>query len=659
MSFNSQGNNFPKRKMLYSLHKFNLSFSVITIFLFLCFGSLSFAQTKWVGTWSTAPQLVETQNNPPPPGLSNNTIRQIMKVSLGGDTIRVRFSNEFSTSPVTINEAHIAVSTGLDTIITSTDKTIFFNGSTEVTMEPGAAITSDPLQFEFDPLTTLAITTYFGGTSATVTGHPGSRTTSYILTGNHISDENFLGAVATDHWYVINTIDVLAPDSAAALAIIGNSITDGRGSGTNKQNRWPDELSVRLQQNPNTKLTAVLNEGIGGNCVLQQCLGPSALSRFGRDVLQQSGIRWLIILEGINDIGGSQGSGVGNDLIDAFTQMIHSAHTNGIFVYGATLLPMKGSFYYTEAHEVERQIVNNWIRSSGKFDAVIDLDLAMRDPTDTLSMLPAYDTGDHLHPNEAGHHAMAEAVDLNLFVGRDSLVYNDESISIYFETECATVGEDWDILSDIQASNTHYVTVKPGLQSITNPPADSSGYVIIPFSVDSAGNYSVFGRMNCPTYDDDSYWVKMDEGEFQMYNGLVTSGWEWKKFDDYMLTEGEHTLTIGYREDGAELDKICVSNFPYAPLGMGAEAVNLCNITGVEYKSELPTGYELKQNYPNPFNPSTTLSFVIGHKSFVSLKVFDILGNEIAKIVNEEKPAGEYEAQLCLPNQTSRNTWHS
>ena len=128
-----------------------------------------------------------------------------------------------------------------------------------------------------------------------------------------------------------------------------------------------------------------------------------------------------------------------------------------------------------------------------------------------------------------------------------------------------------------------------------------------------------------------------------MYNGLVTSGWEWKKFDDYMLTEGEHTLTIGYREDGAELDKICVSNFPYAPLGMGAEAVNLCNITGVEYKSELPTGYELKQNYPNPFNPSTTLSFVIGHKSFVSLKVFDILGNEIAKIVNEEKPAGEYE----------------
>src|SRR5690606_15804531 len=163
-------------------------------------------------------------------------------------------------------------------------------------MEAGAAVTSDPVAFPLEPLSTVAVTIYFGSTAPDVTGHPGSRTTSYILTGNAVAEEDFSGAVQTDHWYVINTIDVLAPDSAAAIAIIGDSITDGRGSGTNEQNRWPDELANRLQEHPDTRQVSVLNAGIGGNCVLGQCLGPSALSRFNRDVLEQSGVRWLIIL---------------------------------------------------------------------------------------------------------------------------------------------------------------------------------------------------------------------------------------------------------------------------------------------------------------------------------------------------------------------------
>jgi len=370
---------------------------------------------KWVGTWSTAPQLVETANNPPSPGLSNNTLRQIVHVSLGGDSLRIRFTNEFSTSQVKLNSVHIALSAGGGKIDTTTDRAVYFNGLPEVTMERGAAVTSDAFRFTIQPLSDVAVTVYFGNTSPDVSGHPGSRTTSYILTGNTVANADFPGAVTTDHWYVINTIDVLAPDSAYAVATLGNSITDGRGSGTNKQNRWPDELARRLQANPATRQVAVLNEGIGGNAVLTGGLGPTALNRFGRDVLNQSGVKWLIILEGINDIGGAFGSGVGNNLINAYKQMIQNAHSKGLLVYGATLLPMRGNSYYSTSHEAERQIVNQWIRNGGLFDGVIDFDLALRNPADTLSLLPADDTGDHLHPNETGHHMMAEAVDLKLF----------------------------------------------------------------------------------------------------------------------------------------------------------------------------------------------------------------------------------------------------
>ncbi len=373
----------------------------------------------WVGTWSTAPQLVEPYNNPPAPGLSHNTLRQIVRVSLGGDSLRVRFSNEFSNSPVTLNAVRVALSLGSGAIDTTTDKELRFDGKPEITIEPGTAVTSDPFHFEVNPRSDLTITIYFGDTSPDVTGHPGSRTTSYLLTGNEVSAVDFSGAVATDHWYIINSIDVVAVESAAAVVVLGNSIADGRGSGTNKQNRWPDELARRLQENAGTELVAVLNQGVGGNCVLRGCLGPSALSRFDRDVIGATRVRWLIILEGINDIGGSQGADgaeqVKNDLIAAYQQMIDEAHANEIKVYGATLLPFGGSFYDSPEHETARTKVNEWIRSSGHFDAVIDLDAALCDPADSLRLLPSADTGDHLHPNETGHRMIAEAVDLELF----------------------------------------------------------------------------------------------------------------------------------------------------------------------------------------------------------------------------------------------------
>jgi len=410
--------------------------------LALLWGGLSAASagsTKWVGTWSTAPQLVEPNNNPPAPGLSNNTLRQILRVSLGGDTLRMHFSNEFSTAPVTLQKVHIAVSVGEGKIDPATERPMLFRGASGVTIAAGSAVTSDPFPFPLQPQMELAVTIYFGATPSDVTGHPGSRTTSYLLTGDQAGRADFAGAVLTDHWYIIHTIDVKAPAPSAAVVVLGNSITDGRGSGTNKQNRWPDELARRLQENPATSHVAVLNQGIGGNCVLGTCLGPSALNRFTRDVLEQSGVRWLVILEGINDIGNGQ-SGVGERLIDAYTQMIHSAHARGIFVYGATLLPMYGSSYYSATHEAERKKVNDWIRQGGLFDGVIDFDQALRNPADTLSLRPEADTGDHLHPNETGHRMMGEAVDLNLFTGGDPFVPSGRSESRYLEPECGSVG---------------------------------------------------------------------------------------------------------------------------------------------------------------------------------------------------------------------------
>ena len=397
---------------------------VISLFVFAGFTNPEPGKTtateNWVGTWSTAPQLVEPNNNPPEPGLTNNTLRQVVCVSIGGETLRMRFTNEFSKEPVTMKAVQMAVSKGGSTIDESTVTDIKFDGKAEVTMEPGVAITSDPFDFKLDPRMEVAITICFGETSPSVSGHPGSRTTSFILSGNQTAPStDYSEAVKTDHWYVINGIDVIAPKSAAAVAIIGNSITDGRGSGTNKQNRWPDELAKRLLTNKKTKNIGVLNMGIGGNCVLRGGLGPTALSRFERDILNQHGVKWLIILEGVNDLGGTRNKemadGVANGLIEAYGKMIDDAHAKGIKVYGATITQIKESFYYADYREEARKKVNDWIRNSGRFDAVIDFSKVMEDPNNPDVILDTAHDGDHLHPNELGYQMMGGAIDIKLF----------------------------------------------------------------------------------------------------------------------------------------------------------------------------------------------------------------------------------------------------
>lgn len=398
----------------------------LQLFFLVCHSNQSsvMAQAKsktenWVGTWACAQMLVEPNNMPPAPGLSENTLRQIIRVSIGGKRMRLRFSNIFSDQPTVLKSVSVGNVVNAPMIDPKTQKELRFNGNSGITINPEQEVFSDAFDFELQPGQLLAITIHYGNTSQKASGHPGSRTTSYILQGDQIQNAAFDGAVKTDHWYSIMGLDVVADKYAVNIVCLGNSITDGRGSGTNKQNRWTDILSARLSANKKTEKIGVLNLGIGGNCVVKGGLGPTALDRFERDVLSQKGTKWLVILEGINDIGGiknpEDAPTKAQELIEAYKVMIDKAHTKGIKVYGCTILPFAKSFYDAPHKQEARDIVNAWIRTSKAFDAVIDFDKAMVAEEGSKTILSNLHDGDFLHPNEAGYVKMGETVDLNLF----------------------------------------------------------------------------------------------------------------------------------------------------------------------------------------------------------------------------------------------------
>jgi len=389
----------------------------------------------WVGVWAAAPQLTEPSNMPPAPFTNGNlvfadsTVRQSIHVTVGGRFIRLRFSNAYGGADLPITNISVARpaggAAGVSAIEPATSQTVTFDGRGAIDIPVGAQLVSDPLDFPVATNSNLTVTIYLSGgqASSSITSHPGSRTTTYMLAGNHIDDADLSGAASVAHWYFISGIEALEPGDTAAIDVVGDSLTDGRGSTTNGDDKWTDQLFNQLQSNPGTSHLTVLNQGLGGNRILNDGLGPSVLARFDPDVLAQTGVKWLIVFEGVNDIGTADATQavqqqVAADLIAAYQQIIVRAHAQGIRVYGATITPFGGNTGYDDPNgyrEAARQTVNAWIRDSHQFDAVLDFDKAVRDPGNPRQLNPALDVGDHLHLNPAGYGVLASFIPASLF----------------------------------------------------------------------------------------------------------------------------------------------------------------------------------------------------------------------------------------------------
>jgi lysophospholipase L1-like esterase len=377
----------------------------------------------WVGTWATAPTKdVPAAQSGPALDFAGCTLRQIVHVSAGGKRLRLRLSNAFGSTPVKLGSVHVAINAGEGKIEAGTDKALTFSGQPSATIPAGAPLVSDAIDFDLPPMGDLAISMKLDAVPGDLTIHSASHATSYLVKGDAVASAELSAARRIEHWYFLSAVDVEADRSAGAVVALGDSITDGTKSTTDKNQRWPDTLARRLQANKKLAHIGVLNLGIGGNRILHEGSGQSALARFDRDVLAQSGVRYLIILEGINDIGNNakaQSRGEdpvrASDLIGAFEQMVARAHAQNVLVYAATILPFNGAGYFSEAGEADRLEVNKWIRTSGKLDGFVDLDLATRDTQNKSHLVKAADSGDHLHPTDEGYRMMGSTIDLKLF----------------------------------------------------------------------------------------------------------------------------------------------------------------------------------------------------------------------------------------------------
>lgn len=378
--------------------------------------------SPWVGSWATSAFDGDPWHTAPT--LVDSTLREIVHTSIAGSELRVRLTNEFGIEPLRIGAASVAPSTGAGAIDASGLHDLTFAGSKSIVIPPGAEVLSDPVAMTTAPAADLAISVYLPLQQISdVSVHSSAQQDNYIQTGDHVRDASLTGPTVTPSWYFVKGVDVEPSTSRPAGAVVafGDSITDGAYATENQNHRWPDYLAARLRANPATANLSVLDEGIGGNCVLIHCVGQNALARFDRDVLSQAGVKYVIVLESINDIGALHNPNrpdynlTAEDLEQGFTQLVDRAHEHGIKVYGATVTPYKGAGYFTEKGEQIREAVNQWILTSHVFDGVVDFDKATRDPANPLTFAPQYDSGDHLHPKDAGYSAMADSIDLSLF----------------------------------------------------------------------------------------------------------------------------------------------------------------------------------------------------------------------------------------------------
>ena len=392
----------------------------------------------WVSAWSTAVHApLPFPGLPPSPVFENQTVRMVVKPTIGGQRLRVRFSNAYGTTPLKIASAHIALSQKGAAIVPESDRALTFGGRSSISIPAGAPILSDPIDLNVLPFTEVAVSVYIPEKTPSSSVHFWAQHDSYISEAGDFTGKSDISSAETKtSWYFLADVEVWAPDQTAATVTLGDSITDGVGAKQGEYSDWPDLLADRLAKAQGAISLSVVNEGIGGNRILHDGAGVSALSRFDRDVLAQPGVSNLIVLEGINDLGfphlkprlpdGTTLKDLpfthevvsAEDLIVGLQQIIERAHQHGIRVFGATLTPFEGADYYSDEGEAARQAVNQWIRTGRAFDGVFDFDAAVRDPNHPAQFREGYHSGDHLHPSAIGYKAMADAVDLAVLGNR-------------------------------------------------------------------------------------------------------------------------------------------------------------------------------------------------------------------------------------------------
>jgi lysophospholipase L1-like esterase len=387
------------------------------------FATVNAVAEHWVGTWASSPMAAKNPDGKF--GVSSadgTTLREIVHISIGGPSVRVIFTNEFGLEPLTIGAAQVALSSGTSAIAPGSPTPLTFGGKPSVIIPPGALIVSDAVALKVAPTSNLAVSLFLPSqTISQLTVHPFANQTNYLAPGNVVGSASLDSATTFFSWDFIKGVDVIADDKAGSIVTFGDSITDGARGTRDTNGRWPDILARRLLADKKTANLGILNQGIGGNRILHDTTGPSALARFDRDVIAQTGVKYVVLLESINDIGHATDPTApydiitADDLIFGFTQLATRAHTHGIKVIGATLTPFVGAKYQSPAGEEMRQAINKWIRTTTLLDGVIDFDKVTTDLTHPGMFQPLDDSGDHLHPGDVGYKAMGDSIDLKLF----------------------------------------------------------------------------------------------------------------------------------------------------------------------------------------------------------------------------------------------------
>ena len=407
----------------------------LTFGIFLVLPQSTAAQERWVPTWATAPQSLpapfqRAAGAPAPPAridrsFNNQTVRMVVRTSLPGRRVRVQLSNAYGTSPLRVGAVHIALHGKESEIVAGSDRTLTFSGKPVAIIPAGALLVSDPVDLNVPRTGDVVVSIYVPDETGLPTLHNGALHTTYISKpGDFTGQPSLPDAGTTRSWYWLASVDVLAPPDAGVVVAFGDSITDGVSSTPDTNSSYPAVLAQRIATNLPSANIAVVNQGIAGNRLLHDLVGANALARFDRDVLSQNRVKWLILLEGINDIGranATEGAITAEDVIAADRQIIERAHMHGIKVMGATLTPYEGAAYYSEAGETIREAVNAWIRKGGAFDAVVDFEAAVRDPDHPKQIRPGFNIMDSPAPNDAGYKAMAEAIDLSFFTDKPPL----------------------------------------------------------------------------------------------------------------------------------------------------------------------------------------------------------------------------------------------